>query len=104
LDPDTRLGYGQAFRTALFLQLANPKALITFVSIVPPFVNSARPIAPQMTWLWLGSIIPELLILFVYGALAAKARPYLNDLTLRRRIERACALLLLVIAVMVFVL
>jgi homoserine/homoserine lactone efflux protein len=94
--------YWQTLKTSTLLQMANPKALLTFVAIVPPFVNVAHPVAPQMVWLALGSVIPEILILFAYGALASRARPYLNDLALRRLIERVCAVLLLAIACLVF--
>jgi homoserine/homoserine lactone efflux protein len=91
----------QAYFQALRIQFANPKAMLTFAAIVPPFVNPAYPVAPQMVWLAAGSIIPELLTLMLYGALAAKLRGLLNQPTRLQRIERLCAVLLVAIAAMI---
>lgn len=89
------------YRQALWMQLANPKAMLSFVAIVPPFVNPAFAVAPQMAWLAAGSMIPELLVLMVYGALAAKLATVLNEPATLRVIERICAALLLAIAAMI---
>ncbi len=91
----------QAYRQALWMQLANPKAMLTFAAIVPPFVNPAFSVAPQMAWLAAGSMIPELLVLMVYGLLAAKLSAVLNEPGTLRLIERVCAVLLVAIAVMI---
>ena len=48
----------QAYRQALWMQIANPKAMLTFAAIVPPFINPAFAIAPQMGWLAAGSRLP----------------------------------------------
>ena len=53
-------GGGMAiFRTALLLQLANPKALLMFVAILPQFIDPASPVGPQMLILAALSIGPE---------------------------------------------
>jgi threonine/homoserine/homoserine lactone efflux protein len=90
-----------AFRQALWMQLANPKAMLTFAAIVPPFINPAYAVAPQMAWLAAGSMIPELAVLMVYGLLAAKLSTLLNQPARLRLIERVCALLLVAIATMI---
>ncbi len=91
----------QAYRHALWMQLANPKAMLSFVAIVPPFINPAAAVAPQMAWLAAGSMIPELLVLMIYGALAAKLSVFLNKPSRLRLIERVCAVLLVAIATMI---
>ena len=50
-------------------------------TILPQFVDPDLPVASQMIWLALGSILPEFAILFGYGALAGRASP---DATLER--------------------
>jgi homoserine/homoserine lactone efflux protein len=92
----------QAYRQALSMQLTNPKAMLSFIAIVPPFINPNYPISPQMAWLAAGSILPELLILMAYGALAAKLATALRKPATLRIIERGCALLLGAIALMIF--
>jgi homoserine/homoserine lactone efflux protein len=91
----------QAFSQALWMQLANPKAMLTFAAIVPPFINPVFPVASQMAWLAAGSMIPELLVLMVYGALAAKLATVLQRPARLRAIERVCAVLLVAIAAMI---
>jgi threonine/homoserine/homoserine lactone efflux protein len=97
---DTR-SHVQAYLSVFAAQMANPKALITFAAIVPPFINPAFPVAPQMAWLAAGSMVPELCVLAVYGATAAAARQLLNHPARLRLIEKCCAGLLLVIAALV---
>jgi threonine/homoserine/homoserine lactone efflux protein len=91
----------QAYFQALHIQLANPKAMLTFAAIVPPFINPAHPVAPQMAWLAAGSMIPELAVLLLYGALAARLRGVLNQPDRLQRVERVCAVLLVAIAGMI---
>jgi homoserine/homoserine lactone efflux protein len=91
----------QAYVQALWMQLANPKAMLTFAAIVPPFVNPQFPVAAQMAWLAAGSMLPELLVLMLYGALAARLSVLLNQPQRLRIIEKICALLLLAIAAMI---
>jgi threonine/homoserine/homoserine lactone efflux protein len=91
----------QAYFQALRIQLANPKAMLTFAAIVPPFINPAHPVGPQMAWLAAGSMIPELIVLLLYGALAAKLRGVLNQPNRLQLVERICAVLLVAIAGMI---
>ena len=72
--------------------------MITFAAIVPPFINPAYPVPPQMAWLAAGSMVPEFLVLALYGASAAAARRVLNHPARLRFIEKMCALLLIAIA------
>ena len=58
---------------ALTLQLANPKALLFFLALLPQFVNPAIPVVPQMLILAATSMVPEFCILTGYGWLAHRA-------------------------------
>jgi hypothetical protein len=85
--------------SGLALQLANPKALIFFVAILPRFVNPIGNLPLQMIWLAAGSMIPELLILVGYGALAGRmqavatrARICPSNPSHRRRLDGGCRL------------
>lgn len=69
-------GQGHARRVylgALTLQLANPKALLFFLALLPQFIDPARPVAPQMLILAATSMLPEFFILLGYGWLAHRA-------------------------------
>lgn len=58
---------------ALTLQLANPKALLFFLALLPQFINPVAPVAPQMLILAATSMVPEFFILAGYGWLAHRA-------------------------------
>jgi threonine/homoserine/homoserine lactone efflux protein len=89
------------FLSGLTLQLANPKTLVFFVSILPQFVDPLRPIKPQMAWLAAGSIVPEFLILGGYGYLASRAARLAADPRFARATERAAGALVLAVAALV---
>jgi homoserine/homoserine lactone efflux protein len=58
---------------ALTLQLANPKALLFFLALLPQFIDTGKPVVPQMLILAATSMLPELCILTGYGWLAHRA-------------------------------
>jgi homoserine/homoserine lactone efflux protein len=89
------------YLTGLTLQLANPKTLVFFFSILPQFVDPRLPIRPQMAWLAAGSITPEFLILGGYGYLASRAARLTHDPRFARLTERAAGVLVLGAAAMV---
>ena len=61
------------YLSGLTLQLANPKTLVFFASILPQFVDPRLAVVPQMGWLAAGSMIPEFFVLAAYGYLASRA-------------------------------
>jgi len=63
----------RAYLGALTLQLANPKALLFFLALLPQFIDSGRPVVPQMLILAATSMLPEFCILLAYGWLAHRA-------------------------------
>jgi homoserine/homoserine lactone efflux protein len=58
---------------ALTLQLANPKALLFFLALLPQFIDPAIPVVPQMLILAATSMVPEFCILTGYGWIAHRA-------------------------------
>jgi threonine/homoserine/homoserine lactone efflux protein len=97
LQNDTRSNQA-IFFTGLTLQLANPKSLLTFIAILPPFVNTSAPIAPQMIFFAISSIVPEFLILLGYGWLGSRAQHLAEQPGYALWTERFAGSLLLLIA------
>jgi homoserine/homoserine lactone efflux protein len=58
---------------ALTLQLANPKALLFFLALLPQFIDPEHPVVAQMLILAATSMVPEFCILTGYGWLAHRA-------------------------------
>jgi homoserine/homoserine lactone efflux protein len=63
----------RVFLGALTLQLANPKALLFFLALLPQFIDPAQSVVPQMLILAATSMLPEFCILLGYGWLAHRA-------------------------------
>jgi len=89
------------FLSGLTLQLANPKTLVFFASILPQFVDPKLAVGPQMAWLAAGSIIPEFFILGGYGYLASRAARLTRDPRFARYTERVAGVLVLGAAALV---
>src|SRR5271168_3889483 len=71
--PNERGDRRRVYLGALTLQLANPKALLFFLALLPQFIDPSRPVVPQMLILAATSMLPELCILTGYGWLAHRA-------------------------------
>ena len=89
------------YLSGLTLQLANPKTLVFFASILPQFVDPRLPIGAQMAWLAAGSVVPEFFILGGYGYLASRAARLTGDPRFARLTERAAGVLVLGAAALV---
>lgn len=61
----------QPYAQALLTQLSNPKALLFFGALVPQFLDTAHPLAPQYGLMLAIILIGESTILSLYGWLAA---------------------------------
>ncbi len=69
---------GAAFRDGMAVQLANPKALLFFTAILPPFLDPAAPLGPQLFAFGVIAIGMDVIAMSAYGlgagALADKLR------------------------------
>jgi homoserine/homoserine lactone efflux protein len=63
-----------SFRQALFVQLANPKAVVFFTALLPQFIDPKGPVALQFLVLGVISTVIELPVLALYGFAADKGR------------------------------
>lgn len=89
------------FRSAVLLQMANPKSLLMFVAILPQFVDPALPVGPQMLILALLSMLPEFFILLGYGVLASRTRYWATQPRYARITDRCAGALVLLAGLMV---
>ncbi|MCB1379022.1 MAG: LysE family translocator [Alphaproteobacteria bacterium] len=69
---------GELFRDGLLVAVANPEVIFFLAAFLPPFVDPARPIAPQLFWLSTSFILVGGLIGAVLAALAGQAKHYLS--------------------------
>lgn len=72
INPARRAGLPRVFANGVALQLANPKALLFFVALLPQFIDPAGPIVSQIVILGVTSVVLEFLALLAYSAAASR--------------------------------
>jgi threonine/homoserine/homoserine lactone efflux protein len=78
----------RTFVNGFVLQVANPKALVFFVALLPPFIDPRGSVLLQVAILGATSVVIEFFVLLAYGALAGRltamaARPRFQTLANR---------------------
>ena len=63
----------RAFLRGFLVQGANPKAIAFFVALLPQFLDTGRPLAPQLVMLAASSVVIEFIALFSYAKAASGA-------------------------------
>ncbi len=91
-------GRVRAFGGALVTQLANPKAIVFFVSILPQFIEPRGNVPLQIVSLALVSVVAETLVLSGYVALAERFRRSQSAARAALWVERAGGAILIAIA------
>jgi threonine/homoserine/homoserine lactone efflux protein len=78
----------RTFVNGFVLQVANPKALVFFVALLPQFIDPGGSMLAQVAILGVTSVVIEFFVLLAYGALAGRltsvaARPRFQSLANR---------------------
>lgn len=87
-----------AFRDGLVVALGNPKALVYIVALLPPFVNTGAPVAPQLAVLGGVAIAIDLLVGSAYILAGSRIARALAQPVTHRRFERAVGTMFIVLA------
>lgn len=91
--------HGQIFRGGIILQLANPKNLLCFLVIFPPFIDPAGNIPLQFLILGITSVIIEIPALALFGGLGSGAHKRLRTSRSVKWIERSAGAVLITLGV-----
>ena len=67
------------FVRGFVVQIANPKAVVFFVALLPQFINPASSVAEQVLILGASSLVIELVVLAGYAEAASRARDLVSD-------------------------
>ena len=84
-----------AFRDGFVVQIANPKALLFFVAVLPPFLDTGRPMPPQLAMFAAAVIGFDLMSMSAYGLSGAALANRMNEPGFRRGFGIAVGVLLL---------
>jgi threonine/homoserine/homoserine lactone efflux protein len=91
-----------AFGEGMVVQLANPKALLFFVAVLPPFLDVERPAAPQLAMFACGTIGMDVVSMTAYGLGGAALSARLSQPGFRRLFGLGVAAMLFLAAGLIF--
>lgn len=77
-----------AFIDGLIVEIANPKTLIFFLALLPPFLNPSAPLLPQLLILGTTTLIIEFFVLAGYAYAAGTLRKKIAQPNIQRWFNR----------------
>ena len=83
------------------VQIANPKAILFFTAVLPPFLDVSRPVAPQLALFAVGTISLDLLGMSAYGLGGAALARQMTAPRFRKGFGIVVGCLLLLAAVLI---
>jgi threonine/homoserine/homoserine lactone efflux protein len=92
-----------ALRDSLAVSLSNPKSLVYVLAILPPFVDPAFPVAPQLAALAAIAIALDLTVGAVYVAAGGGLSAAMNRAAVRLWFERAIGTIFLALAAAILI-
>ncbi|WP_370238202.1 LysE family translocator [Brevundimonas sp.] len=98
--PSLSLGRS-AFFDGFMVQLANPKAVLFFTAVLPPFLDLGRPLVPQLALFALATVGMDMITMNAYGLGGAALARRMTAPGFRRGFDAAVGVLLLLAAVLI---
>ncbi len=90
-----------AIVNGFMVQIANPKAILFFTAVLPPFLDVQRPIVPQLLLFAMATISMDVLAMSAYGLGGAALARRLSEPRFRRGFGIFVGVLLLLAAVLI---
>ncbi|WP_269715181.1 LysE family translocator [Caulobacter sp. NIBR2454] len=91
-----------AFRDGFMVQIANPKVLLFFTAVLPPFVDVNRPVAPQMAMFAAAAVSMDMISMTSYGLGGAALAARMTEPRFRRIFAVFVGVLLIAAAILIF--
>ena len=98
--PSLSLGRS-AFFDGFMVQLANPKAVLFFTAVLPPFLDLGRPLVPQLALFALATVGMDMITMNAYGLGGAALARRMTAPGFRRGFDAGVGVLLLAAAVLI---
>jgi threonine/homoserine/homoserine lactone efflux protein len=87
-----------AFRDGFMVQIANPKIVVFFSAVLPPFLDGARPVAPQLALFGATTVGLDAIAMAAYGLGGAALSARMQDPRFARAFGTGVGVLLLTTA------
>ena len=91
----------ETLREGFMVQLLNPKVLLFFTAILPPFLDTSRPVPAQMMVFAATAIGMDVLSMSTYGFLAVSLSRALRDPRNKQRFDMGAGAILMLISVII---
>ena len=90
-----------ALRDGFTVQITNPKALLFFTAVIPPFMDTTRPAIPQLALFAVGVITLDVIAMIAYGLGGAAITARMAEPRFRRGFSLIVGLILLSAAALI---
>lgn len=87
-----------AYLDGFMVQIANPKAVLFFSAVLPPFLDVGRPVTPQLVMFGAATMGFDLVAMNAYGLGGAALARFMNEPRFRRGFEAFVGVLLMTAA------
>ena len=94
-------GGTSAFRDGFTVQLSNPKVVLFFTAVLPPFIDPARPVLSQLALLGATMIAMDVASMSLYGVAGGALATALTDARASRVFSAFVGVLLLIAAALI---
>lgn len=92
---------GSAFLRGFGVQIANPKAVLFFTAVLPPFLDPDRPAALQLAAFATGTLVLDLAAMSAYGLAGGALAMRMQERRFRRGFDAVVGILLVTAAVLI---
>lgn len=92
---------GRAFADGFAVQIANPKIVLFFTAVLPPFLDLARPLVPQLALFAVATIALDVAAMSAFGLCGAALSARMREPVFRRLFSIVTAILLVAAAALV---
>jgi threonine/homoserine/homoserine lactone efflux protein len=92
---------GHAFRDGFAVQIANPKLILFFTAVLPPFLDLSRPLIPQLTLFAIATLAMDVAAMSAFGLFGAVLAGRMASPGFRRGFSYVSSGLLVAAAVLV---
>lgn len=103
LEMGNTKGANRPFMDGFVVQISNPKALLFFTAVLPPFVDAARPIVPQLVMFGVGIIGFDIVQMSLYALVGSFMAAKFGEPRFARIFSGVIGLILMTTAALVLV-
>jgi len=99
LRPEPERSDLATLRQGFMVQMLNPKVLLFFSAVLPPFIDASRPMPPQMVVFALTAVAMDATAMTTYGLGAVRLSKWLRQPRYKQRFDMGAGAILMLIGI-----